>query len=179
MAKVSVNNDPLLERLIFGYDGTNYRVVKVDAEGNLVIAVKIDQSVRAKGYGWVGSAWHKNPLVIGYSYTISESIQPETVSEGENVLASTPVPEGEIWRVEVISASDLTSVPTNVQLRVISGGVLITLLTNTTPAVGVWDTLVASMTLRQGDTVGVRFAGITADDDIRLNYCGYKIDIDQ
>lgn len=45
MPKVSVNNDPLLERLVFAYDGTSYRVVTCDTDGNVVAALKTGQSV--------------------------------------------------------------------------------------------------------------------------------------
>jgi hypothetical protein len=45
MAKASVDNDPLHERLIFAYDGTDYRVVKCDTDGNVVAAIKASQSI--------------------------------------------------------------------------------------------------------------------------------------
>ncbi len=45
MPKVGVDNEPLLERVMFGYDGTNYRIVKIDTDGNLVAAIKTSQSV--------------------------------------------------------------------------------------------------------------------------------------
>jgi hypothetical protein len=45
MPLVGVNNEPLLERAIFGFDGTSYRVVKIDGDGNLVAALKASQEI--------------------------------------------------------------------------------------------------------------------------------------
>jgi hypothetical protein len=45
MPKVGVDNDPLLERLIFAFDGADYRVVACDTDGNVVAALAAGQSI--------------------------------------------------------------------------------------------------------------------------------------
>jgi len=46
MPKVGVSGEPLLERLAFGYDGTDYRPVKVDTTGRLMVdAAEIGDSL--------------------------------------------------------------------------------------------------------------------------------------
>lgn len=97
MPKVGVNNEPLLERAIFGYDGSDYRVVKVDGDGNLVAAVKASQSIGAQSYGYISSAWQKNPITFGYSSILIKQFVDNAPSGGSPGLTGDTVPAGEIW----------------------------------------------------------------------------------
>lgn len=147
MPKVGVNNEPLLERAIFGFDGADYRVVKVDTDGNLVAAVKASQEIEvtqdtpgdlkatvdiaaaqeievtqptaadlkatvtiptgqdieAQQFGWISSAWQKNPLALGYSSPlIKQYVNDAPTGSNPNIDTDT-VPSGELWVITNIT----------------------------------------------------------------------------
>jgi hypothetical protein len=201
MPKVGVNNEPLLERLIFGYDGADYRVVKVDTSGNLVAAIlagqsievtqdtaadlkatvslAADQDVQARGYGWVSAAWQKNPLLIGYSGTGSEEVKNLSAAAGTNQLNGTAVPAGEIWNVYAAHLLDIDSATTFPRIGVTVSGIDVYMISAATLAAGVYFTWNGSVILSPGDKVFGVLNNCTLNDDLYLRYAYVRIDIDQ
>lgn len=94
MPKVGVNNEPLFERLMFAYDGSNYRVIKCDGSGNLVAAVLADQNVQARGYGYYAADWRKAPVPFGPSDTWQEKIAHTVSGTSTQTVHGAAVVEG-------------------------------------------------------------------------------------
>lgn len=179
MPKVGVNNEPLLERLVFGYDGADYRVVKVDTSGNLVAALLANQNVQARGYGWVSAAWQKNPLLIGYSGTGSEEVKNLSAAAGVNVLNGTVVPAGEIWNVYAAHLLDVNNATVQDRIGVTVSGVDVVMASTATLAASIYYPWNGSVILSPGDKIFGVFEGCTLNDDLYMRYAYVRVDIDQ
>ena len=156
--------------LIFGVTSGGVLVpVLVESDGSLPIAQK----------GWIGAAWRKNPLLLGYSGDKSEEISDLSASAGTNILTSTSVPAGELWVVEVISGRNKNSAPSQALLQVVVNSVVVILADKETIAANEYITWSGTITLSQGDTIRAVFFGCTLNDDIYLNYHARRVDIDQ
>jgi len=202
MPKVGVSNEPLLERALFAFDGADWRPVLVDASGNLVagllagssiavtqsddtllkatVALKADQNVQARGYGWVGAAWQKQPLPFGYSAVVSERKISTTLAAGTNSLSTTAVPAGEIHvytHVSFYYAGTVATVTLTAYLNI--GGSNKELAGVSPPVSSVIYDRQGWFVLAPGDTVQVYCFNATLNDDMALNVAGFRVDIDQ
>ena len=70
--------------------------------------------------GWIGSAWQKAPLTLGYSAKIDEQVADTSAAAGSNTLSGTAVPSGEVWVIQAACASDLNNDPTIIQIRALT-----------------------------------------------------------
>jgi hypothetical protein len=199
MPQIGANNEPLLERAIFGYDGTNYRVVKVDTDGNLVAAIKAsqtieviqdtaadlkatvnlaaDQNVQARNYGFLGAAWQKQPLIWSYSSRLSERVSNTSAAAGQNTLNSSAIAAGYVAKIEAVEAFNDTTNPTLIRLAVIGGGNTQVLARVATPGISVPLLLAQTITLAAGDVMRAIFDGCALNDDIYLDIWGYQMKI--
>jgi hypothetical protein len=177
MPKVGVNNDPLLERLVFGFDGVDYRVVKVDGDGNLMVALDFDQDIRAYSYGRVNAAWHKDPIRFGYSDTVGETVQNLDLPAGTSVLDGTAVAYGYVHVITQASILYLGTSPANIDIRVKVGGVSIIVFRQKSPVSNQMYDRQGYWVLEEGDYVQAVVDGATLNDNFYLWYSGFKIDI--
>ncbi len=200
MAKVGVDNDPLHERVMFGFDGVDYRVLKVTDEGNLVAAVLADQeievvqdtatdlkatvdlaanqNVQSRGYGWIDGDWQKQPIITGYSDMQVEKVEVASAPSGTNLLNSTTVPAGEIWKVETVSIRDINSAPSRVDLLLYSPSGSSVIISDLSPGANVWILWQGNMTMMEGEYLQAQMFGITATDLLQFIYRSVRIDID-
>lgn len=201
MPLVGVNNEPLLERAIFGFDGTSYRVVKVDTDGNLVAAVKAsqaievtqdtaadlkatvtiptDQDIEARGYGWLGSAWQKAPIPFGYSGVKNESWEDTNLASGNSNVDSSAVPAGEIWVILQYAYHFVGTVPTRIYIQFGPTSDLLTVFQQESVTSVLWESVDGMFILEEGDILRLRIIGATSGDDLTGRAHGYRIDIDQ
>ena len=129
--------------------------------------------------GWIGGAWQKNPIALGYSGDKTEEVSDTSASAGSNNLASTSVPAGEIWIIQAIIARDVDNAPTKIRLNVTVNSTGVVLKTETSPVTGIWVSWTGEVVLSEGDQVTVNFEGVTLNDDIYMRYHGVRVDIDQ
>jgi hypothetical protein len=195
MAKVGVGNEPLLERLIFGAEGTNYRVVVVDAAGNIVAALKAgstvevtqdtaadlkatvsladDQNVQARAYGYFNAAWQRQPLLIGYGGVVNEQVVNLSSPAGTTILDGTVVPANRVYVIEGAAGLDVNTATTAIELGVISGGVYTPFTRGVGVAANNWHTWNGRLTLAPGDNLRCVLVGTVLNDDTYLRYHGY------
>lgn len=179
MPIVGVNNEPLYERVIFAYDGTDYRVIKSDTDGNIVIAQKADQNIQARSYGWYSSAWQKNPLTYGYSNTAELYESDTNLPAGTANLDTTAISAGEVWRITYIGIFPVSASMTQIGLYLRRGGTSYPIKIDNTPVTSVWDTFVVDITLKESDSFRLQMANATLNDDLYISMLGYKFDVDQ
>lgn len=202
MPLVGVNYEPLEERAIFGFDGTDYRVVKVDTAGQIVAALQAgstitvtqataanlnatatlaaNQNVQARDYGWYSGAWQKNPLLMGYSAAVGEAVTNTSLAAGANTLSSTAVPAGEVHVITNIAAAYSGTV-TNVILtvRINDSGTIYELYGQKPPVTGVYYDRQGFWVLKPGAKIDLLINGATLNDDGFLYIAGFSFDIDQ
>lgn len=179
MPQVGVSNEPLYERLIFGYDGTDYRVIKVDSSGQIVLATLAGETIGAQSYGWISSAWQKDPLRIGLSGVIRRSANNTNLSAGANNVDDTAVPAGEYWVIDNFSLLYIGTVPTLILWAIVSSAAQYVLSEVQSPTASHWYGLQGRWVLGPGDQLRARVIGATLGDDLYLNAVGFRVDIDQ
>jgi len=131
----------------------------------------------AGAHGWDGAAWHKLPMVWGYSGRYSERKREEDVTADDHYLTFALVPAGEVWVVTSYTAFCTTANPSWMSLGVIQEAVELAVALQV-PVVA--DTLLAmsaTLVLKAGDRLRTTFLGCAAGDDLRSDACGYKMKV--
>lgn len=136
----------------------------------------------SNSYGWIGSAWHKNPLLMGYSGVVRDQQSDTNLDAGTNTLDSDTVPAGEVWVLTNISYRYVGTV-TNCSLYVtIYDGSTATYLSSKaagTVASALFYNVEGPIVLAAGEKIRLTVFTATATDDCTLHISGYKFDIDQ
>lgn len=200
MPKVGVGNEPLLERLVFGYDGSNYRVVKVDTSGNLVAALlagssievtqdtaadlkatvnlATDQNVQARLHAYINSAWQKAPFCFGVSSIKTENVLNTSLLAGTNTLSTTAVTAGQIQVVTNIAFYYSGTVATVVMGVYMKHDAVTYALYGQAPPVSnqIYDRQ-GQWVMDAGDQMQLIIFNATAGDDANLVITGYNMDV--
>lgn len=179
MPVVGVSNEPLYERLMFGYDGTDYRVVKVDSSGQIVLATLAAETIGAQSYGWISSAWQKDPLRIGLSGRVAETWSNSALSAGTNNVDDGAVPSGEYWVVTNFAWAYVGTVPTAIRRGILVSSSPYWLDEVTSIASNIRNGLQGYWVLSPGDTLRVTVLGATLNDSLSAFALGFRVDIDQ
>ena len=179
MPTTGVNDEPLQDRRIFAYDGTNYRVVKCDTDGNLVIALKAEEDVQANAYGWINAAWQKDPLRLGYSGQLQDVYSNTNLSAGNNLHNFDTVPSGEIWVITALWFMYIGTSPTYAQFYFALASGTHWPLRQPSPTSSQVYSKEGQWVLVEDDIITVSVSGATAGDDLYGGYMGYRVDIDQ
>jgi len=200
MPHVGNDNEPLLDRLAFAFDGTFYKPLRLDSDGYLrtseqhpltsiaatvsnwpdtqQVSLAADQNLQARQYGYVGTAWQKQPLQFGYGGVFSDHITNNDLAGGDNLIYGAVAPNNRVWVVKNISVGytgTTTNVQLQVQVRVLGWDNIVFYIKQPTsgapyPVNGEW-------VLSPGDRVVTYIQGATAHDDFFQNACGYYFDI--
>lgn len=198
MPLVGVNNEPLLERAIFAYDGADYRVVKVDTDGNLVAAIKASQSIEvmqdtaadlkatvtiptgqdieARDYSWLGSTWQKSPMAFGYSDTYSERLIDTALAGGNVNLLGTAVPSGQVIVATNLSLRYDGTVPTRIAANY-EWGSIGGFWAVASPASGVWYDRQGWWVLKEGHYFVASVVGSTLNDTLIYDISGFIMEV--
>jgi hypothetical protein len=201
MPLVGVNNEPLQERAIFAYDGSNYRVVKCDGDGNIVAAIDTGQTIEvtqdtaadlkctasvgtgsfidALNKGYVSAAWQKDPIRFGYSDALKYTISNSNLAAGASTTDGSLVPTGEFWVITNLSMNTISVTITRVDCRLVIDGTTLTIFNIVPPTTNVLNDRQGWWVLGPGDKASVRVYTATAGDDVYLYATGFKVDIDQ
>jgi len=128
-------------------------------------------------WGWDGAAWHKLPMVWGYSDHLAGLAAKYGAELGADDVLGTPCPAGEVWIVESIDAHDSRTNLTLIQLFVYDG-VGAALVEEGDPADAdrhiYWT---GRITLHPGDLVYAHYIGTTINDNLYLRWWGYKMKV--
>lgn len=177
MGQVGVNNEPLLERALFGFDGTLWQPVKLNSSGVLYVGFATEQNIQSRGYGQIGNSWYKQPLELGYESTASEQIATTNATAGTNLLTGTAITQSEVWVIKNCSTVNSNNASTVIYLQAVIGGVTVTFFRQAPGVAGVWYYTNCDIVLGYGDYVKCYHYGCVAGDDLYFNYSGYKFTI--
>ena len=145
MGKVGPANEPLLERLIYATSTGGIKAIVCDTNGNLIVTfltgqtvavtqanaalllatvnIAANQNIQARGYGYLSSAWYKQPLVIGMSGVLSEVVSNTALPSGDSNQFHSAVPANTLWHVTHASFSYWGTLPTQIGLYGTVGGI--------------------------------------------------------
>ena len=161
------------------YDGTLDEIkALITDNGRVPVSIdeeNVDLDVHLHTYD--GSAWHKSPLVFGYTDRLYQSLGLASAPAGANILSTSLVPAGEVWRLETISAADSNNSPTYMLFVIRGTGVWYPVYKNSIPLGGVYDIWTGLLTLKEGDYVSLYFYGVTLNDNLVGYVSGYKMKV--
>ena len=179
MPKVGAGNEPLHERLIFAYDGTDYQVVACDTDGNLVAAVLADQNVQARPYGWISGAWQKQAMPFGFSDRVAEVVTDINTGAGADSVQTTPVPAGEYHVITHLEMYALSATCDNLIAYQYAGAVTPPIFGQVNPVSSQIYDRQGWWVLKPGDYIKVYGFTLTAGDDLQVGLSGFRVDVDQ
>lgn len=119
-----------------------------------------------------------NPNTIwGYKDTVSIIEDRWNAWVGDNELSEAVVPEGEVHKVEAISARNFDSVCSRIIIRIEAVGRDIVLADVASPAADIPVLWNGSITLIESERIAVDFEGCTVDDHIGFYGIAYQMDV--
>lgn len=176
MGKVGVGNEPLYERVIFGLDGANYRVIKCNSDGELVVAVAAGEAGAVYPYGYVNAAWQKQPMPFGYSNKYAEAISDTNLDTGTNLVRGAIVAAGKVIVITNVAISYIGTSPSKI-LALLDDGTDYTLYAIMSPTSAVWYDKQGYWVMNEGTRFTVKVNGATAADDLLAQFTGFQMDI--
>lgn len=147
-------------------------------DGRIPVNVEnLPTTIDSQGYGWDGSAWHKLPLVWGYS-DIQSYVFSYTFVAGGNYAADMPdVDDDEVWWYQHLAAKNIDSICTiEFSVRTPSVGILLNSFADV-PANELQVVTNLPMALKATQLVRVDFVGCGANDKLRAYAWGYKMKV--
>lgn len=139
------------------------------------------EAMKSENYGLIAGGWYKDPIRLGFSDVIRDSVQNTSLTGGAENLEGNAVPAGEIWVLTHISFMYNGTLPTDIRIIMVAGGSGDTMIQYPSSALasnryqgetGYW-------ILEEGDYIRMRMLNATASDAAYLNAWGFKVDIDQ
>ena len=155
------------------------RSLELDTDDNLKVVFAAAAQGLVGTHGWIGGAWQKNPIELGYSADATFQLSNLALAAGTNNIDSSAVPAGELWYLPNIAITYVGTPPTLIRATVIKSGVGYTLLEQRTIVSNQWYSVPNVLLMKPGDTLRWHAEGCTLNDDGYLNAIGWRVDIDQ
>lgn len=129
--------------------------------------------------GWVGGAWQRQPLSLGFSSRHTETFDGTSTGGASTWVESTPVPAGEIHVVKFINFYHNDPVARDVHLYIWDGSV--SFLLEYYPTVSQWVSRIntVSCVMVEGDKIRWKVTGLADTKTATAQYWATRIDIDQ
>jgi hypothetical protein len=153
---------------------------RIEALEKRLASLETLENYMTQNYGYVGGAWQKDPIRLGYSGTVRRSWSNTTLAAGDNNVDDSAVPDGEIWVITNIAARYVGTV---------SGVILrpyVVIAAGTGYVLTQWDTLVSQtyyswqgkIVLMAGDYLRIGVSSATLNDDVAAIAVGWRVDTD-
>jgi len=166
--------------LICGLDPSSVlRALELDVDDHLYTVLESASKGPVGPHGWVGGAWQKNPLLLGYSGRIAFQAYDPNLSADYSTLYASVVPPGEIHVVTNIAIRYDGATSTMIMCGGLYDGIFVPLLVQSSPVSVTWYPLFSNIILAPGDSLLLTILGATLNDDAYMRHSGYRVDIDQ
>ena len=127
-------------------------------------------------WGWDGTQWRKLSLLFGYSGPYSEAPYNTNLPAGVSNLAGSTVPAGEVWVVQGMLATVISSTCTDLRFGFWNGADIIICKQVLSPTSGQFYDYQGMLVLAAGYYPLIRVYNMTAGDDAFLYIWGYKME---
>ena len=161
-----------------GFDPSGYPLaLEVDADGYLKVSIAAPAAGLVGAHGYVGGAWHKNPIQFGYSDVLNISVENTNIPAGNSYLETLAVPDGCIWVVTNISMVYYGTSPPNIVALISGAEGELWLFGQKSPVSGISYDRQGWWVLKAGNSLKIYIKNGTAGDDIHLYVTGFVTQI--
>jgi len=128
-------------------------------------------------WGWDGAAWHRLPMVWGYSQRLTTYKSTPNVAAGNHSVGLDTPPAGEVWVILGAHAWDVQTVITRIEFTFLTIGASAHLICKNAPATTEGLFLASPVVLRANDVLCADFTGCALNDDLYVFGWGYKMKV--
>ncbi len=200
---VVLDNEPGERVLLYGADGSTLRKVVVDASGRLVIVgpgaggsipvtltnyaaetggnlaailAKLDVALSTRDLeaGSNLATLAGRDAIYNYLGIIGERIN-KSAAAGQNFLTGTAVPANRVHVVTVANALNFSTTNTDIAIGLAHGSVSPNLVAQSPPLKAFGPSAIGTFVLGAGDQIYAQFDGCLLNDDLYLQYLGYRM----
>jgi hypothetical protein len=150
---------------LYGVDSNkDLRPLLVDSSGRAIVVAPAGGVEINPGYGNV---------LLAYADVVRESIDNLDLSSGTNLLNTSDVPSGYVWRIENIGIKYTgTTAGVTLDAQIISGALIMGLFGKAPPVSSEFEERQGCWTLAAGENLRLAVTGATAHDQARLRVVG-------
>ena len=135
------------------------------------------EEIMSNIHGWDGSAWHKLPMVWGYSDRFVEPASTAAVGAGDAEALTTLVPAGEIHIVQAVEIWHTDAAAQDIFGAAYDGATSMMLLPRQSTDAGVHRVWSGEVVLKAGDRVRAYAFAPGDGESVAVNIWGYKMKI--
>lgn len=128
--------------------------------------------------GRIAGVWRKQPLIWGFSDSVSQTIIDLNLAVDEDTVVTVPVEEGEVHVVSAISFRVDSATCDRAELLIVVKGVALLVYSISPPVTFTWYLKTGEFVLTEDDYIALTMTDLTAGDDAYLRYAGYRMDVD-
>lgn len=136
-----------------------------------------EASFKDGAWGHDGTVWRKLAMLWGYSDRWFQNLSESAPSTGTWTKLSTPVPAGEVYKLEFVYVLNDSRSGDAVTFSTASGGVVNYFVLDTTVAQYFPNVFVGGVTLKEGDQIRITMSGVVAGDVMKACVWGYKMKV--
>jgi len=166
--------------------GTKWLKLIIDPLTNqLSVAVNNDAEIhqttpadlRTGAHGWDGAAWHKLPMVFGYSDRWAENAEGAATGAGNAVAVTAAVPAGYVYVLQQAEAFHDAAAAVELLVTPIAGALVCGLVHELAAAAWVHYSWTGSLVLKAGDQIAATAAAPGDGKKVHLHTWGYKMKV--
>jgi hypothetical protein len=173
-----------------GYTGAAWVPLLVNASGQAIVVGKgtseeVNAALLAPAralvgpHGWIGSAWQKQPINIGYSGRVKERFSAASGAGGDTIALSTAVPAGEIHVVNFVAAYHDDPTARDLVFYANDGTLNYELAAFPASAQYAVKVQPVEFAIAPGDKLRVVCFSMAGSKNVQCSYWGRRVDIDQ
>lgn len=200
MPKVGNNNEPLLERAMFGYDGNLWKPLTLDASGYLEVTlvdtevIEVIQDTYADLLATVKIAASQSievtqdtatdlktevvspngDKIISFEQIVKAQKLNISLAAGTNDEIVDTVPTGKVWCITAAGIRYTGTVPSTLELYAAYTGVNVRIVSVSSPVSLQYYLNAIPVWLGDGDSIRMRVTGATLNDDLVAEMSGFQ-----
>lgn len=168
MTQIGNNNEVLKENANFVWNGTLWLPQRSQSDGSIYVNIVGGDSIGAQLYGYVNSAWQKQPILPGYSDSIIDYQTGAAVGAGTVQISGYTVPTNNILKISAFSYYIGSATVNMVDYFITRSPGNYVLYRKITPGLNTYTSERTDVTMKTGDQITVNFYNATIGDTFIL-----------
>ena len=151
--------------------------LEVDADGYLKVTFTSPAKGLVGSHGYVGGAWQKNPILLGYSDRLFVNVYNDALAAGNNDLDVDPVPAGWLWVVTHFAIMYAGTSPDCIDVYIRDATTTVFIYRQQSPVSWAAYDRQGWWVLKEGDFIRYHVYGATLNDDLLGFASGFKVQL--